>query len=314
MGTISALEPLSTLEPFSFGQHLPPTQNSTPKLLCREIRPDDIGPLIDLLTRGFVAAGHDFWERVFECLSSHPTPLGFPRYGYLLESEGTPVGVLLLIFTAVPTSQGHSIRCNVSSWYVDPSFRPYASMLVSVALKRRDVTYLNVSAATSTWPILEAQGYKKFSSGRIVAIPGLSGRRMPGCRVERINFPLQPDKDLTDFEIRLLQSHAQYGCISLICHAGGERFPFVFRLRPKYGLIPFLFLIYCRNLESFVRFARPLGVYLACRGMPLVVLDANGPIPGLFGSYQSVGPKYFKGPEQPPLGDLSYTERAMFGV
>ena len=89
----------------------------------------------------------------------------------------------------------------------------------------------------------------------------------------------------------------------------------MFRSRRKFGLIPFAFLIYCRDLESFVRFARPLGTYLARHGIPLVVLDANGPIPGLFGRYEeNVGPKYFKGPEQPALGNLSYSERAMFGV
>jgi hypothetical protein len=187
-------------------------------------------------------------------------------------------------------------------------------MLISVALKHKDVTYFNVTPATHTFPILEAQGYKKFSSGRVVSIPALSRPRTQGCRVERITAAEQAGDDLTDFEIRLLRSHAEFGCMSLICTADGERFPFVFRFRRKHRLIPFAFLIYCREVESFVRFARPLGIYLIRRGIPLVVLDANGPIPGLVGRYESVGPKYFKGPEQPAPGDLAYSERAMFGV
>lgn len=187
-------------------------------------------------------------------------------------------------------------------------------MLVSVALKHKEVIYINISPATHTVPILEAQGYRKFSSGRIVSIPALSRQRIHDCRVEKVSSALSAENDLTDFEIQLLKSHITYGCTALICTAGGKRFPFVFRFRRKWGLIPFVFLIYCRDLESFVRFARPLGRYLSRRGMPLVVLDTNGPIPGLFGHYQNIGPKYFKGPERPALGNLAYSERAMFGV
>jgi hypothetical protein len=45
----------------------------------------------------------------------------------------------------------------------------------------------------------------------------------------------------------------------------------------------------------------------------LVLLDANGPVPGLVGKYfDGSRPKYFKGPTQPRLGDLAYTQLAMF--
>ena len=48
------------------------------------------------------------------------------------------------------------------------------------------------------------------------------------------------------------------------------------------------------------------------RGRPFVLIDANGPIPGLPGKYfGGKSPKYFKGPTPPRLGDLAYTEMAM---
>lgn len=303
------------LEPLALDQDLSRERSPGTKVRCREIGPNDAGPVIDLLARAFASArDRNFWVHAFARLSAHATPPGCPRYGYLLESEGSPVGVILLIFTAVPASEGHYVRCNVSSWYVEPAFRAYAPMLIAVALKHKQVTYFNISPVPHTHPILEAQGYKKFCSGRIVSIPAFS-RRSSACRVERVRGPLHPHCDLTDFEAGLLQAHAEYGCMSLICYADGSRFPFIFQLRPKYrGLIPIVYLIYCRSLENFVRLARPLGFYLACRGIPLVLLDANGPIRGLFGRYKNDDPKYFKGPNPPPLGDLSYSERAMFGV
>jgi hypothetical protein len=78
-------------------------------------------------------------------------------------------------------------------------------------------------------------------------------------------------------------------------------------------VVPFAYLAYCRRLDDFVRFAGPLGRFLAKRGFPFVVLDANGPIEGLIGKYSDGAPKYFKGPDQPRLGDIAYTERVMFG-
>jgi len=51
------------------------------------------------------------------------------------------------------------------------------------------------------------------------------------------------------------------------------------------------------------------------RGRPLLLIDANGQIPGLVGKYfDQTMPRYFRGPTRPRLGDLAYTEIAMFGV
>jgi len=100
----------------------------------------------------------------------------------------------------------------------------------------------------------------------------------------------------------------------LVCSSGNRRYPFVFMPRRKFGLVPFAHLVYCRDVADFVRFAGPLGRFLAWRGYPLVVLDSNGPIRGLIGAYFGTHPKYFKGPDQPRLGDLAYSELAMFRI
>jgi hypothetical protein len=91
--------------------------------------------------------------------------------------------------------------------------------------------------------------------------------------------------------------------------------PFVFMLRWTKAVIPCAQLIYCRHIRDFVRLAQPIGRYLAVRGRPLVIIDSNGPIPGLIGKYVAgKAPKYFKGPERPHLGDLAYTETVLFGL
>ena len=121
------------------------------------------------------------------------------------------------------------------------------------------------------------------------------------------------DRDLSPFESQLLSEHAKYGCISVTCGTADGRHPFVFATG-RTTRAPAAYLTYCREVGEFVRFAGPLGRYLAWRGHPLVILDANGPVHGLVGKYYDQWPKYFKGTARPRLGDLAYTERPIFGV
>ena len=281
---------------------------------CREIVSSDLDSIIGLLNDGFrPSRGRAFWAHAVACLTEHKTPPGYPRYGYLLESGGAPVGVILMIFSTIPDNETVALRCNVSSWCIKPAFRMYAPLLISRALSRKNVTYLNITPAPHTLRILEAQGYKQYSRGRFIAVPALCGKP-PDARIEAVSATTQAGNDLTPWDVALLRTHAGYGCISVVCGLAGSRHPFVFAPRLKYGIIPFAFLVYCHSTESFVRCAGPIGRFLARRRIPMVLLDADEKVPGLVGLYNDRNPKYFKGPHRPSQGDLAYTERAMFGV
>jgi hypothetical protein len=72
---------------------------------------------------------------------------------------------------------------------------------------------------------------------------------------------------------------------------------------------------YCRCIDDYVKCAGAIGRHLLWRGKPIVIVDANGAMTGLPGVYTEVrGRKYFKGPEQPRLGDLADTELAIYGM
>ena len=166
----------------------------------------DASALARLLAKGFPERGEDYWLRAFETLANRDSPEGYPRFGYMLESDQGPVGVILMIFTRFADAP---VRCNISSWYVDERFRGYASLLIAAAVRHKDVTYINISPATHTWPVIEAQGFR--------------------------------------------------------CH-------------------------------------------------PTILLDATEKIPGLAGKFlANRGPKYFKGPQRPRLGDLAFCESVLFG-
>jgi hypothetical protein len=228
-----------------------------------------------------------------------------------LENDGVAVGAILLIFATTPG--GDAVRANVSSWYVDPAFRGYAPLLVSQALKLKQVTYLNISAAPHTWPILEAQGYRRYSNGVFVAMPAWQRANAGGMRVLAAEqTPVAPH---APFERELLRAHAGYGCIAFWCETHERAHPFVFRPRIVKSVVPCAQLIYCRDVADMVRFAGPIGRLLARRGRPFVVIDANGPIEGLVGRYfDGTMPKFVRGPAEPRLGDLAHTEAALFGM
>jgi len=283
---------------------------------CRQISTDDIPGILTLLARGFPERNRAHWLRGLDRMAEHGTPRGYPRYGYLLEADGTPVGLVLVIFSSMAENGVTKIRGNVASWYVEPAFRSYAAMLTSRALAHKDVTFLNVTPALHTWPILEAQGYARYCTGQFLAFAALGGGPC-SARVRTVSNDLRPADDLPASEVELLRAHAGYGCLSLTCSFANRRHPFVFMRcwhRWKIGWFPYALLVYCRSLEDFVRFSGPLGRFLAWRGMPMVFIDSNGPIPGLIGKTIDMGPKFYRGLHPPHLGDVAYTEQVMFGL
>src|SRR5581483_5345863 len=102
--------------------------STPPKVRCRQIQDEDLSAVASLLTQGFPARTRKYWTTGLEALRRRASPEGCPRYGYLLDADGSVVGALILIFSERP---GRRIRCNVSSWFVAPDYRAYAAALVS---------------------------------------------------------------------------------------------------------------------------------------------------------------------------------------
>jgi hypothetical protein len=288
------------------------------QLRCREIADTDIDAVADLLTRGFAGRSREYWMQGLRRQAAREVPNGYPRFGYMLDQDGKPVGVLLLLYTSRSNgSVEPTIHCNLSSWYVDPAFRNYASLLTRIAQRHKEVTYLNISPATWTWPIIEAQGFASYCSGLFFAVPALS-RAAAGMTVETIAPDARTIEGLRDTEVELLTRHARYGCLSLVCRAaGGDPFPFVLlpmRIRRGWIAPPAMQLIYCRDIGEFVDCAGAIGRALIRYGKFSVLVDSNGPVSGLTGFYSSArGRKYFKGPHQPRLADLTDTELVLYG-
>lgn len=282
---------------------------------CREIRIADLEAVARLLADGFSRRSRDWWMAGLQRMSVREVPEGFPRFGYMLDHEGTPVGVLLLIYTTRNDGGAISIRCNLSSWYVQPAYRNYAPMLTKVAQRHDHVTYVNISPADWTWPIIETQGFHAYCRGLFFSFPALSRPAM-GMRVELVSQDVKEVDSLTETDVAILTRHAAYGCLALVFRgADGRGYPFVLQsMRLKERMAPLAMqLIYCRDVADYVACAGAIGRFLLRRGRVVVALDANGRMNDLVGFYKERRRKYFKGPQYPRLADLSDTELVIYG-
>ncbi len=280
---------------------------------ARQITPADRNAVAALLHKGFgLRRTRAFWQRAVDALASRKVPEGMPQLGYLLESDGHVVGAILMIVAKPQTgADPDAVRCSLSSWYVEPQYRIYAAMLAALALNRNDTTYLNISPAAHTLPTLAVQGFKRYCDGVFVAWPLLAPGGVAATVVAADREPAAP---FQAFELSLLRDHAAFGCFTFWCVTAERAYPFVFGRRFAKGVLPCAQLIYCRDTADVVRFSGLIGRYLAVRGCPVVLIDADGPIAGLPGFYLDGRPKYFKGPDRPRIGDLAYTEAAVFGM
>ena len=173
-------------------------------------------------------------------------------------ARATVAGAILAIYSTTRDNGVVARRCNLSSWYVEPRFRAYAPMLVSHAVRHKNVTYTNVSSAPHTRPTIEAQGFSRYSEGIFVAVPALQGP-FGGPAVEVFDVRRQAPGRLRSLGPRDFAAHAAYGCISLWCATSERAYPFVFRRRLVKRFVPCAQLIYCGDVGDFVRFAGPVG-------------------------------------------------------
>jgi hypothetical protein len=287
------------------------------KLRCRLIATADLEAVTALLTEGFGARANDSWRCGLERLRDREVAEGLPRYGYCLDVGGRLVGAILLI-------AGHRRRegavipvTNVASWYVQPDYRAYAQLLVSMALKNRQTTYLNISAAPHTWPIVAKQGYDKYCSGLFVCLAALKAPAA-GVTVFEVGAEGEAAAVLGDLpDLALLRRHAAWGCTALVLQEGESLHPMIFRrytIRRGRLRLPAVHVLHAPDRDALVRLAGNIGRHFLRNGALFLLLDANGPVAGLTGFYtERRGRKFSRGPNPPALSDLADTEYAIFG-
>ena len=105
-------------------------------MLIRSITATDLDAVLVLLREGFPDRPPSYWRHALEMLGRRPEIPGYPRFGLLLEVNGAAEGVLLLL----TSDFGGAARSNLSSWYVRPGHRKFASFLFQRAMREKSST------------------------------------------------------------------------------------------------------------------------------------------------------------------------------
>ena len=277
-----------------------------PQVRCRQIGPDDLEAVADLLTRGFPARPRKYWTTALQRLEARPAPDGCPQFGYLLEAGGRVVGALLLIFSE---RDGH-VRCNLSSWYVLPEHRGHAALMAAMATKLKHVTYLNTSPAPHTWPILEAQGYVPLQRRPVPGAAGAGPRARPGAAADARRA--RPDAAGVRSAARPRRGRLRGAGLRQRRRRRAVRLPAPpHRPRRAAGDAAGLCAQH-RQLRRLRRSARPLPGDARLSPGDLR-RRRRRPRRRRALLFKQRGPRFFKGPERPRQNDLAFTEMVVFG-
>ncbi len=283
------------------------------RVRCRLIADDDLPAVAGLLCEGFPGRARAVWEAGLTRMKLRELPQSAPRYGYCLSAGERLVGVILLIASERLVNGTPAIFTNVASWYVNETYRAYAQLLVSIALRNKETTYTNISPAPHTWSIVENQGYTRYCGGLFFAL-GLLTWPFAGTVIKQFDH----DKHGHLMDSALLRRHRDMGCDVVVAEEPHRATGFVFRrFHVRGGRLPTpaMFAIHAPAVGDITRLAGNLSRHFLRRAAPVIVLDAGGPIDGLTGFHTTArGRKYFKGPHRPALCQHADSEFAVFGV
>ncbi len=267
------------------------------RVRCRPIAEDDFHPLVNLLARGFARTKRDYWIRGLSRWRTLPLVEGMPRYGYVLDGGMGLVGAILLLSSV----RDGRILTSLSGWYVEPAWRAHAPLLIAVATRLKQATYVAASASPQSWRILQAQGFKPYNFGRSTVFP------FPGKGKVSDIVPAQMP------EARLLHDHRQMDAVSLTVDRDGQLSPFVFRpCRLGTPSVKMMELVYCRDSDDFKRCAPALARHFYRQGVMGFLVD--GRVTGMPSRYhEGQELRYYRGLQPPVLNDLAYTRKTVFG-
>lgn len=289
---------------------------SLSRVRCRRIDLCDLDRVADLLVQGFATRPRSYWVNALTRLQNHPTPETFPKFGSVLECDESLAGALLTIFTSIPQGDQNIIRCNLSSWYVSPPFRSFGSFLNAHAQRFQGVTYINTSPAPHTLPLIEAQGFKRFTDGVFLAAAAsvrAASSRTTIYEYGKNNFPF---KEVPASELQLFDHHHSYGCYCIWCEDGNGGSPFIYKRRYiMRRTVPCAHVIYCRDVADLSNHAAAVSRYIMLKGMPFMTVGSNGRVVNFAGQYfAGFRPMYYRGADAARAGDVAYTEGAIFGM
>jgi len=289
----------------------------------RPVLPGDIAAICRLLDEGFIRDGGPrvSWREIFEYRwRKHGSDLGF-----VLIDRQEIVGFLGLIYSERPLdSGGRATICNLTSWYVRPSYRGWGALLLRAAIGREDVTFTSLTPGVETSSMLQALRFDVLPKRRFFLPLGhLKTWRMRG---PSIAFdPGVVRGSLSAPHQRIFDDHQPHGVMQLLVRDGAEQAYAVVKRRtvskafgalPISLRVPYSEILYCSSPELLVRHLERVKLaILARQGTLALAADESIIPPSVKASAVSKSDRFALSRQpEPPALDLLYSELVLLPI
>lgn len=182
------------------------------------------------LNAAFPPRRFEEWNALFES----PWPSERPNFGYVAIADGEIVGFIASLFSTREIKGVTERFCNLSSWWVSPSYRGrgLAARLVKFILADiGDTHHLTaLTARTNVRSFIESQGFRIFDDRKRLFYPRVSSlfRPRPLRARER---PNRHDVALPSDQLQILDDHRNLGTRVVVFDCGGRDLLMVLRRR-----------------------------------------------------------------------------------
>ncbi len=278
----------------------------------RDLDETDLPEAVQVLCEGFPHRNAEYWRAGLDRMARLDVVPDTVRFGHGLFIDGRMRGVILSIPSVHDGIGGRQTFANLSSWCVHPDHRGRAALQLyaHACSKHPDVIYTNLSATARTLKAVTARGFQLSTAGQLlcVGLGSAPGRKRLLSAAEALRAGLSSP------HARMLSEHEGYGCLTVCIETPDRLVPLVF-VRRRVKSIPVVQLVHCESLDDLSANGRAVSAWLAWRGFPAMIVDTNGPVPGLTGRYfAGKARKFYKGPKPAGAIDHSYSEMMFFGL
>lgn len=263
------------------------------------ITPSSFGVAADLLDRGFPEVGdRRFWLRVLNRIERwRPQGAAYPS-GFFLEIDAAIKGVVL-----TPSSRRAGIQdrtvVNFSSWYVEPSARAMAPLMLRKLSSAAEVQFTDLTASPAVARMLPTLGFQLMSTQSMVILTALLARR---------SHAVVSAEQVSDADRQLVQDHLNLGCLVCGLKVDDAVHPLIFLPRTRRKILPSAQLIYAPSRRAVYDNLPAICAFLLKRGRLFAEIDLEpGRIPSV-PHFKRPASRFVKGGTDPDKIDFAYSE------
>jgi len=227
------------------------------RVSLREIFDEDLEDVYYFLSSNFdPELKLDIWLKAF----NHSWMPEKPNNGFMLEENGTVVGVFCAFYSQRKTRKGTHYVCNTSTWFVLDTYRSHSLKLMAAMLGQKGFLFTSLSASTNVYELHRRFTFQSYVT-TLIAIPNLPKLNYFSKRLEILVDPESIGRSLdTDIQqIRL--DHIDIPTVQqIVFRAADEALLVIFDIRRIRG-IPATNIFYLSNPEMFYQNRKEICSY-----------------------------------------------------